>query len=277
VAIGSAWDVDLGLRWDRFRTNFSEVFTQAAFARTDTFVSPRAAVIYKPDAAQSYYISYGTSYNPAVEYLIIAPSNDSLSPEKNSALEVGAKIKILDGKAEVTGAVFDTFVKDVRNSDPDDPTVQTAPFDQRVEGVEIGINGYITNIWEISAGYTHLHDTITATSDPLSQGKFAPNSPHDAANIWTELEPNEAWTFGGGLTAVSHRYADTENTAGVPGYVVFNAMTSYQVNEHLKFQINLNNIANKLYFTGMYYTGIDENHALPNPGRTVIGTVSIRF
>jgi catecholate siderophore receptor len=277
VALGSKWDVDLGLRWDRFRTNFSEAFTQTDFARTDTFVSPRVAVIFKPNAAQSYYISYGTSYNPAVEYLIIAPSDDSLSPEKNSALEIGAKIKVLDGKAELTGAVFDTFVKDVRNSDPDDPTVQTAPFDQRVEGVEVGINGYITRIWEISAGYTHLHDKITGTSDPLAQGKSTPNSPHDAANLWTTLEPTEAWVFGGGATAISHRYADTENTAGVPGYVVFNAMTSYQWNEHLKFQINLNNIANKLYFTGFYYTGVDENHALPSPGRTVLGTVSVRF
>jgi catecholate siderophore receptor len=277
VALGSHWDLDLGLRWDRFRTNFNEVFTQTSFARTDTFVSPRVAVIYKPTVNQSYYISYGTSYNPAVEYLIIAPSNDSLSPEKNSALELGAKIKVLHGKAEVTGAVFDTFVKDVRNSDPDDPTDQNAPFDQRVKGLEVGINGYITSYLEMTAGYTHLIDKITETTDPLSQGKLAPNSPHDAANLWMTLEPSEAWAIGAGATTVSHRYVDTENTAAVPGYVVFNAMTSYEFNEHLKLQLNLNNIANKLYFTGSYYTGIDENHTLPSPGRTVIGTVSVRF
>jgi catecholate siderophore receptor len=277
VALGPQWDLDLGLRWDRFKTNFNEIFTQTAFERTDTFVSPRVAVIYKPDSAQSYYVSYGTSYNPAIEYLIIAPSNDSLSPEKNSALEVGAKIKILGGKAELTGAVFDTFVKNVRNSDPDDPTVQDAPFDQRVKGLEAGVNGYITSFWEISVNYTHLDDKITATTDPLSQGKLAPNTPHDAANVWSVLEATQSLSIGGGLTAVSHRYADTENTAGVPGYVVFNAMTSYDMNEHLKLQLNLNNVTNKRYFTGIYYVGIDENHALPNPGRTVIGTASYRF
>jgi catecholate siderophore receptor len=277
LALGPHWDVDLDLRWDRFKTNFSEVFTDTAFDRTDTFVSPRVAVIYKPDAAQSYYLSYGTSYNPAIEYLIIAPSDQSLAPEKDSALEIGAKVKILGGKAQVTGALFDTFVKNVRNSDPDDPTVQDAPFDQRVKGVEVGINGYITSIWEITANYSHLDDKITATSDALSLGKLAPNTPHDAANVWTLLEPDKAWSIGGGFTAVSHRYADTENTAGVPSYVVFNAMTSYEVNEHFKVQLNLNNVTNKLYFTGVYYTGIDENHALPNPGRTVIGTASYRF
>jgi catecholate siderophore receptor len=277
LALGPQWDVDLGLRWDRFKTNFNEVFSETAFERTDTLVSPRVAVVYKPDSAQSYYLSYGTSYNPAIEYLIIAPSNDSLSPEKNSALEIGAKVKILGGKAELTGALYDTFVKNVRNSDPDDPTVQDAPFDQRVKGVEVGVNGYITSNWEVTANYTHLDDRITATTDALSQGKLAPNTPHDAANVWSVLEPTKALSIGGGFTAVSHRYADTENSAGVPGYVVFNAMTSYEINEHLKLQLNLNNVTNKLYFTGIYYVGVDENHALPNPGRTVIGTASYRF
>jgi catecholate siderophore receptor len=277
LALGAHWDIDLDLRWDRFRTNFNEVFTGTAFDRTDTFVSPRVAVIYKPDETQSYYLSYGTSYNPAIEYLIIAPSDQSLSPEKDSALELGAKIKILGGKAEVTGALFDTLVTNVRNSDPDDPTIQDAPFDQRIKGVELGINGYISSVLEVIANYTHLDDKITATSDPLSLGKFAPNTPHDAANVWMILEPTKAWSIGGGFTAVSHRYADTENTAGVPDYVVFNAMTSYEVTDRFKLQLNVNNLTNKLYFTGVYYSDYTENHALPNPGRTVIGTASYRF
>jgi catecholate siderophore receptor len=280
IALGPHWDVDLGLRWDRFASSFSDSNPDVgpvAFSRTDTFVSPRAAVIFKPDESHSYFLSYGTSYNPAVEYLIIAPSAQSLSPEKTSNLELGAKIKVLDGKAELTASLFDTRVTNARNSDPDDPTIQDAPFDQRVKGVEVGINGYVMEEWEVAANYTHLDDKITATSDPLSLGKWAPNTPHDAANVWTTVEPTESWTIGAGMTAVSHRYADTENTAGVPGYVFFNAMTSYTVNAHLKLQLNLNNVTNKLYFTGVYYSGVDENHAIPSAGRTLIGLASYRF
>jgi catecholate siderophore receptor len=277
LALGAHWDVDAGLRWDRFDSSFSETYSGTGFSRTDVFVSPRVAVIFKPDDAQSYYVSYGTSYNPVIEYLIVAPSDQSLSPEKNSTAELGAKLKVLGGVAEVTGALFDTRVHNARISDPDDPTVQQAPFDQEVRGVEIGINGYVTKIWEITANYTHLNDRITATVDPLSLGKWAPNTPHDAFSFWNTVEPNAAWTVGGGLTAVSHRYADTENTAGVPAYVVFNAMTSFEVNEHLKLQLTLNNVTNKLYFTSIYYTGIAENHALPSAGRTLIATASYRF
>ena len=280
IALGPHWDVDAGLRWDRFASSFSDLnpaVGPVSFSRIDKFVSPRAAVIYKPEDGQSYFLSYGTSYNPAVEYLIIAPSDASLSPEKTSNLELGAKIKILNGRAELTGSLFETRVKTARNSDPDDPTIQDAPFDQRVKGVELGISGYIADEWELAANYTHLNDKITNTTDPLSLGKLAPNTPHDAANVWTTVEPTSAWTIGGGFTAVSHRYADTENTAGVPAYVFFNAMTSYTVNEHLKLQLNLNNLTNKLYYTGVYYSGVDENHALPSAGRTVIGMASYRF
>jgi catecholate siderophore receptor len=277
VALGPHWDVDAGLRWDRFHSSFSEAFTDTGFSRLDTFVSPRAAVIFKPDDAQSYFLSYGTSYNPVIEYLIVAPSDQSLAPEKTSNLELGAKLKILNGEAELTGALFDTLVTNARISDPDDPTVQQAPFDQRVKGVEIGIDGYLTKIWEVAVNYTHIDDRITATSDPLALGKFAPNTPHDAANFWSTVEPTVAWTLGGGFTAVSHRYADSDNTAGVPSYVVFNAMTSYQLNEHCKLQLNLNNVTDKLYFTSVYYVGIQENHALPSAGRTLIGTVNYRF
>ena len=277
MALGPHWDLGVGLRWDHFDSSFSEAFSGTSFSRADVFVSPRAAVIFKPDDSQSYYVSYGTSYNPVIEYLIVAPSDQSLSPEKNSTAELGAKLKVLGGAAEVTGALFDTRVVNARISDPDDPTVQQMPFDQEVKGVELGVNGYLTKIWEITANYTHLNDRITATGDAASLGKWAPNTPHDAFNFWNTVELHPAWTLGGGLTAVSHRYADTENTAGVPAYVVFNAMTSFEVNEHLKLQLTLNNVTNKLYFTSVYYTGTAENHALPSAGRTLIATASYRF
>ena len=277
VAVGPKWDLDVALRWDHFYSSFSEPYTGTSFTRTDTFVSPRVAVIFKPDDDQSYYLSYGTSYNPVIEYLIIAPTNQSLAPEKNGTLELGAKIRILGGAASVTGALFDSRVTNARISDPDDPTVQQAPFDQEVKGVELGINGYLTKIWELTANYTHMDDRITASSDPLSQGKFAPNTPHDAGNVWSILEPTEALQIGAGATAVSHRYADTENSAGVAGYVVYNAMLSYQLNAHFKLQLNLNNVTNTLYFTSIYYTGVAENHALPAAGRTLIGTATYRF
>jgi outer membrane receptor protein involved in Fe transport len=54
-------------------------------------------------------------------------------------------------------------------------------------------------------------------------------------------------------------------------------MASYEFNEHWKLQINLNNLTNKLYYTSLYYSAVDENHAVPGPGRSVIAMLSARF
>ncbi|HEY2345405.1 MAG TPA: TonB-dependent siderophore receptor [Xanthomonadaceae bacterium] len=277
MALGPHWDFDAGLRWDRFDSSFSEPLSDSAWKSTDTVLSPRAALIYKPDDTQSYYVSYGTSYNPVIEYLTLAPGDDGLTPEKNSSWEIGAKLRVLGGRLALTGAAFDTRLVNARISDPDDPGLQEGTFDQRVKGIELGAQGYISDRWELYAGYTHLNDRLTASTDPLAIGRFAPNTPNNAFSLWTTFEPTDEWVLGAGLNYMSHRYADTENTAGLPAYTVFNAMASYKVDDHWKLQVNLDNIANKLYFNNVYYSGADENHAVPGAGRTLIFTADFHY
>jgi len=277
VRLSAQWDLDGGLRWDRFSSHFSEAVTGSAFSRDDTELSPRAALVFKPEAWQSYYVSYGASYNPAIEYLALAPTSESLSPEKDFTTEIGTKLEVAHGTLALTGAVFDTLLDNARQADPDDPTVQQVPFDQRVLGLELGAFGYIMDQLEIQAGYTHLDDRISASTDPLAVGRRAPNTPNDSLSLWTTWEPGRAWKVGGGPVYMSHRYADTDNTAGVPAYVVLNGMVSYRVNGHLEFQVNLNNITDQLYYNSIYYTEVDENHAVPGPGRTLILTAKVRF
>jgi catecholate siderophore receptor len=277
MRLAAQWDFDAGLRWDRFNSHFSEPVTGSVFSRSDTEVSPRAALVYKPEAWASFYASYGSSYNPAIEYLTLAPSSESLSPEKDYTTEVGAKLDFLDQRLAVTAALFDTLLDNARQADPDDPTVQQVPFDQRVLGAELGASGYITSQLEIQAAYTHLDDRIAASTDPLAIGKRAPNIPADSANLWLTWEPGRTWRVGGGATYMSQRFADTDNTAGVPRYIFLNGMVSYRVNQHFDLQVNLNNITNKLYFNGIYYTELDENHAVPGPGRTLLVTARLHF
>jgi len=277
VRLTGQWDLDGGLRWDRFNSHYSEATTGSAFSRDDTELSPRAALVFRPQPWQSYYASYGASYNPAIEYLTLAPSSLSLSPEKDDTTEIGTKIEVIHGTLALTGALFDTLLDNARQADPDDPTVQQLPFDQRVLGLELGASGYLTDQVEIQAGYTHLDDRISASSDPLAVGRRAPNIPTDSLNLWMTWEPGRTWRFGGGPIYMSRRFADTDNTAAVPSSIVFNAMVAYRVNAHLDLQLNLNNVADKLYFSSAYYTAVDENHAVPGPGRTLLLTAKVRY
>jgi catecholate siderophore receptor len=277
MRLSAQWDLDGGIRWDRFNSHFSEATTGSAFSRDDTELSPRAALVFKPEPWESFYTSYGSSYNPAIEYLTLAPTSDSLSPEKDYTTEVGTKLDFLHNTFSVAAALFDTLLDNARLADPDDPTVQQLPFDQRVLGAEVGISGYLTSELEIQAAYTHLDDRISASTDPVAVGKRVSNIPTDSMNLWMTWEPGRTWKMGGGALYMSQRYADVDNTAGVPSYVVLNGMVSYRVNQHLEFQLNLNNIADELYYNGVYYTEVDENHAVPGPGRTLLLTAKIRF
>jgi catecholate siderophore receptor len=277
IALSAGWKLDAGLRWDRFGSHFSEPISAQAFARVDDEWSPRLAVIAQPDRTQSYYLSFGTAYNPAVEYLVLAPSDASLAPEEDRTLELGAKWLAFAGSLSATGALFETRQKNARIADPDDPTVQQMPFDQRVTGIELGASGYVTEEWEVRASYTHLDDRITASGDPLAQGRVVPNIPHDAVNLWNTLELTPAWKVGGGAYAMSHRYADTHDTAGVPAFVAWNAMASYGLNARITLQVNVNNLTDRRYFTSLYYSSVDENHAVPAAGRAVIVMLTGRF
>jgi catecholate siderophore receptor len=277
MKLSAQWDFDAGLRWDRFNSHYSEATTDSAFSRSDTELSPRAAVVFKPSDAQSFYASFGSSYNPAIEYLTLAPSDQSLSPEKDITTEIGTKLDFLEHRLTVTGAVFDTLLVNARQADPDDPAVQQVPYDQRVLGAEVGASGHVTDELEVFASYTHLDDRISLTSDPLALKKRVPNIAEDSASLWVTWEPGRTWKIGGGAVYMGQRYADTDNTAQVPSYVVLNGMLSYRVNRHFELQLNLNNIADKLYFNGIYYTELDENHAVPGPGRTLLLTARVHF
>jgi catecholate siderophore receptor len=280
IGINERWDIDLGVRVDRFNSYFSEAYSGSSFSRSDTDISPRIAAIYKPNSSQSYYFSYGTSYNPAIEYLTLAPTSASLSPEKNSTVELGGKLQVLQNRMTLTGALFEATLTNARIADPGDPTTQSASFSQRVRGLELGADGHLGKHWEIKAGYTHLDDRLTATTATDGSqvpGLRVPNIPTDSANLWAVYEQGHQWEIGGGFNYMSQRFADFGNTASVPSYVVFNGMASYRVNEHMNLQLNVNNLTNKLYYSSLYYADTDENHAVPGPGRTAMLTASIRY
>ena len=70
-----------GLRYDLFDADFRNAFLGQKFSRTDTDVSPRTALIIQPTKQQTYYFSYGQSFNPSAESLSLAVNNADTAPE----------------------------------------------------------------------------------------------------------------------------------------------------------------------------------------------------
>jgi catecholate siderophore receptor len=242
---------------------------------TDRVGSPRAAIVVKPTPMQSYYLSYGTSFDPSAESLALTTSTANLGPVKGKTYEAGAKTSWLDGQLSLTGAVFRTEVDNAQTNDPQNPTQTVLNGNQRVQGVELGASGHLTRKWEVFAGYTFLDAKTIESGNPALVGKTLQNVARNALNLWTEYEFSETWEVGAGANWLGPRFADFGETARVPGYVVWNAMVSYRLSDKVQLQLNGLNLFNKLYWAAPYYMGVAENHVIPGAGRS--GMLSVRM
>jgi catecholate siderophore receptor len=281
ISIGQYVDIIAGIRHDRYAAGYNSlaVTTHAVtnLDHTDNLFSPRAAIVVKPTEMQSYYFSYGTSFDPSAEALSLTTKTANLGPVKAKTYEVGGKIDWLDGRFNTTGALFSTEVDNAQTNDPDNPTLTVLNGDQRVRGAEFGLAGYVTDHLELQASYTYL-DGVTLSSGTASYvGKQMPNVAKNSANIWTEYEFTDRFEAGAGLIYLGHRFADSGEVANLPSFVVWNAMASYKLTDNIKLQINGLNLTDKTYYSGSYYTSTAENHVSPGAGRTVKFSTSLAF
>jgi catecholate siderophore receptor len=282
IALGPHWNLVGALRYDHFGADFNDTVDVAHYTHDDNIVSPRAALVYKPDENSTVYFSYGTSFNPAASNLSLASSNNDLAPEKDRSFELGGKIVVLDGLLSLAAAVFDTKLSNARTADPEDPGEQSFAGTERVKGFEFTANGHITPNWEIIAGYTYLDTRDQGSAGPDLIGPI-PNTAPSQANLWSVYDFDNGLRLGGGLNYLGERAAgfDTETVPGrlriahIPSYITLDAMVGYRLTDNLDLQLNVDNLANRYYFTSSYFNTGDENHVVPGQGRTFLLTANV--
>ena len=281
MALSRYVDLAAGARYDRFSADYLQTAlatgARLALNHVDRLGSPRAALIVKPTPMQSYYVSFGTSFDPSAEALSLTTKTANLGPVKAHTYEAGAKLGVLDGNVSLTGAVFRTEVDNAQTNDPENPTVTVLNGDQRVDGLELSVSGYLTQKWELFGGYTHLDPKTLSSGTPGLVGKEMPNVARNALNLWSEYEFSDALEIGAGGNWLGARFADSAETARIPGYVVWNAMVSYKVTADVQVQLNGLNLFNRLYFDAPYYTSVSENHVIMGPGRSVSLNLRMKF
>jgi len=279
LSFGRQFDLVLGGRYDRFAADYTQVTlasgAQLDLRHTDSLGSPRAALLYKPTPLATYYLSYGTSFDPSAEALSLSTRTADLGPVKAQSYEAGAKVGALGGALNVTAAAFHTVVDNAQTNDPDNPALLVLNGNQRVQGVELGVSGYLTQHWELFGGYTFLDTETIAAGTAAYVGQQLPNAARDALNLWSEYELAATLEIGAGVNWLGPRFADQANSARLPGYVVWNAMASWQVSRALTLQLNGINLLNRLYFDAPYYTSPAENHVIPGAGRSVMLTAHL--
>ncbi len=280
--LGPDWSLVAAFRFDHFGATYDQPIGKAAhFTHNDNIGSPRVALVYKPSEQSSLYFSYGTSFNPSAETLSLSASNQGLGPERDRTYEIGGKVEVLDGLLALTAAAFNTVMTNARISDPDNPGLQQLAGTERVNGIELGAQGHLTENWELIAGYTYLAPQAVGLIAPGVAGPI-PNVANNQANLWTVYDFDSGWKLGGGFNWTGHREISSDAlsnpghiiTVSLPSYVTLDAMIAYPVTDKLNLVLNGTNLANTFYYANTYFTTPAENHVVPGTGRTFLLTAN---
>jgi catecholate siderophore receptor len=256
------------MRYDVFSTDYTSGAPATTLSRSDNLLSYRFGGVYHPLPNVSLYVAYGNSYNPSAELGTLGPDPDDtnsvlLEPEKNITYEAGAKVDVLGGMLSLTGAVFRTEKTNMRI--PSEPITGAAIVLDglaRIDGIELGIAGKVTDKWNVSVGFSHLNSEIVETTNLDQKGKQLPNTPPNNFTFWSTYDVTPQWTVGGGAFYQDEAYANAQNTLYVPSWWRFDAMASYKINPKMTLQLNVYNITDEFYYA-QYYGG----HAVPAAGR----------
>ncbi len=287
IEFSPQWLLDLGLRWDKFDTKQTTNATGDSIENNTDFLTYQAGLIFKPVENGSIYASYATSANPVgVDggdgSEAIGQVYMDLDPEESRTFEIGTKWDVLNERLSLTAAVFRTEKQNTRIQL--DAATYTNGGETQVDGLELGVNGQITDKWAVSAGYTYLDsETVNpgpscnrqgvCTPDNPAKGKQMQNVPKNSATLWTTYAVTPALTLGAGAVAMDKVYGDAANTKWVPGYVRYDAMARYNVNENVDLQLNVNNLSDERYFTKAYAS----HYATEAEGRSAVLAVNFKY
>ena len=261
-----------GLRWEQYKSKFRAAPPAEALGRTDTNLTWRAGLTFKPVPDLSLYAGAGTSVNPSIENMTqtnVSEDLAALKPERSRTYEIGAKWNGFKGKLLVTAALFRTDKTNARTDGLPGEPATVLDGKQRVDGFELGVTGWITKRWSVIAGYTYLDTEVRESNDPAELGNHLRNVPDHSGSVWTVYELPNGFEFGGGVRYVGTRFTSEANNRKLDDYWVADATVAYEIRPETTIRLNAFNL-----FDERYADQIGGGHFVPGQGRSAIATLT---
>ncbi len=301
--------LNLGVRWDSYQTEGTNL-AQAAGTGVITgtpvpkrkwdFVNYQAGLVFKPTEASSLYVSYTTSSTPPT--ISAGDQNTAstgqgtgnladtiLDPEESESFEIGGKANVFGDRLALSAAAFHLTRRNAAI------LVDVGVYEQagevEVQGIELGVSGNITPLWQVFGGYTYqdselVRGAVTTTGTPpvvvpnAFEGLPLANTPEHSASLFTTYRLLPRLTLGGGVYYVSDSFGGNQGGAGgganriyAPEYTRVDAFASYDVTDRASLQLNVQNVGDERYI--LRTNGV--HHADPAPGRSASLTLNLRF
>jgi catecholate siderophore receptor len=253
----------------------------------DYLFSTRDGLIWQPDRVQSYYVAYGTSFDPLLETVSGGlptsaaaaaqyAQDGGYAPEKNISYEIGGKWDLPQGLS-LSSALFEVEKTNARIQDPI-TLAYTLAGKERVRGGEVKFVGRLLPNWQVLGGYTYLSGKLISSPTPDNNGMPLPNAPKNSASLWTTYDFLQHWEIGGGLTYSSNDPVTTVTGTSavavgqvVPGYTRADATVAYLA-RCWNLRLNLLNLTDRDYFYAA-----SGGRVTPADGRRAVFTFTYNF
>lgn len=269
----------LGARYDSWTTQgYIEGSTtgRATYdARSQSHVSPKASLVYRPQEQTTLRASVGSAFHtpllrdtfgwwtPMNGYIYIP--NPDLKPETVTSWELGVEQQVGSGtllratyyenslKDLIYRTQVDYAVPDV-NGKVGEQSVANAG-EAKVKGIELEARQKLTDGLSAFVNVTFNNSRITSNpAKVLTEGKRMTNTPSKMANIGIMGEMG-AWSGSLGGHYVGKVYANDENKDYVNGvfgsydpFFTTNAKVAYSVKNLVKLSLSVNNLGDRRYY-----------------------------
>ncbi|MBS0219267.1 MAG: TonB-dependent siderophore receptor [Proteobacteria bacterium] len=264
-----------GIRFDRFNFQSQDRRTGAVQGRIDDLVSPRVGVVVKPIENLSIYGSYSVSYLPSAgdQFSTLTPGTAIAQPEKFVNKEVGIKWDIKP-RLQFTAAFYDLDRTNQRLPDPSNPGFFILSGATNTKGFEAGISGYITDKWEVMAGYAYTDAKIVgATSATIVPGNRIGLVPYNTFSLWNRYQITPNVGAGLGIIHYDDSFAASDDRVLLSGFTRFDAAVYFRLNDNWRAQLTVENLFNTQYIA----TADGNNNITPGSPQVFRFSISPKF
>ncbi|MEX5508007.1 TonB-dependent siderophore receptor [Pseudomonas paralactis] len=224
-----------------------------------------AGLVYDLDLHHSVYVSYTDIFKPQSEKGV---DGSVIVPIVGENYEVGIKGEYFDGALNASMAVFQLDQKNRAQELPDVKGCGSGPASAcyeaaglvRSRGIDMEIQGALTDNWQLAAGYTYTQTRYVNDANTAREGedfdRKKPRQLFKLSTIYTLPGELQRWRVGGDVYQQS-RIRTSGGTGATAwkneqgSYTVVGLVAGYKASEQLDLQVNVNNLFDRVYYSSV--------------------------
>ena len=273
-----------GVRYDQIDIDSTNNIDKKTTTQNDYAVSPRLGVTYLLDEQWSVYTTTGKSFRPNTGVDI---NGDTFEAEEGSSLETGLKFESLNKRFGGTLSLYQIDKENVLTGSDPSGNYSIAAGEVRSKGIELDINGKVTDNVKITTNYAYTNTEITKDSggavDYLTgnvvnlEGKELSNVPKHSGGVlamWEDsLSSSSSYGIGSGISYVGKREGNYINSFTLPDYTTVKLVSYWKADKNLTLKFNIDNLFDKEYIVSSY----DKSWLTPSDPRNFTLSMNYKF